>query len=229
MVDVERGLFIVLEGIDNCGKTTQSDLLRQYFENKGLPVIPTREPGGTEVGEEIRGILLKGRAKMLDPLTQTLLFFASRTEFIKNVVQPNIQRGVNVISDRFIASTYVYQGYVQEVDRGFIDSLYNTVVRQKGTSPDAYIILDIPAEESFRRDSNADNQDQALIYEKQGLDFREKLRQGYLEFATANRVLIVLIDGTQDRDAIHRQVVKVVEDALERRSQLMQQHTKGES
>ncbi len=191
----ERGLFVVLEGIDNCGKTTQSRYLKDYLESQGLPVIQTREPGGTEVGEEIRGVLLKNRARMMDPVSQTLLFYAARKEFIVNVVQPNLGKGVHLLTDRFEASTYVYQGYTQGVDLRLIDSLHDDVVVAACCKPDLYVILDITAEESFRRIENQNNLGQDHVFENQGLGFMRKLREGYLAFAEKHLEEVVLLNG----------------------------------
>lgn len=213
----EQGLFIVLEGIDNSGKSTQSGLLKDWFDEKGLPVVQTREPGGTEVGEEIRIVLLKDRPKMISAVTQTLLFYAARGEFLTNVVWPNLLNGVNVISDRFEASTYAYQGFAQHVDTRFINDLHRYIVKHADMSPDLYIILDIPTEESIKREGNEDNLGQKLIYEKQGPQFRERLTMGYREFnlspvGKGARV----IDGMRAREEIHQEIVELVEKKLRR-------------
>ncbi len=192
---MKKGLFIVLEGIDNCGKTTQAKLLREYFESQGREVVQTREPGGTDMGEEIRGVLLKPREKMMDPVAQTLLFYATRQEFLNQVVKSNIDAGKVVITDRFAASTFVYQGYVQGVSTEFISFLHAEIVEKSGTKPDLYVIIDIPAEESFKRDKNPDRQGQEMVFEKQGLEFRTKLRAGYLAYAKSHPEVIV-IDGS---------------------------------
>lgn len=192
---MKKGLFIVLEGIDNCGKTTQAALLKEHFEKQGREVVLTREPGGTQAGEEIREILLKPREKMMDPLAQTLLFYAARKEFLEEVVKPNLKEGKVVITDRFAASTFVYQGYVQGVDENFINLLHKEIVEKSGCKPDLYVVIDISAEESFRRDKNPDRQGQEMIFEKQGLEFRKKLRAGYLQYAKAHPEVIV-INGT---------------------------------
>src|SRR4051812_44238736 len=105
-----KGKFIVLEGIDNCGKSTQAKMLEKYFKEQGIDVIMAREPGGTQIGEEIREVVLKPRDEMANPVTQTLLFYAARTEFMDQVVKPNLDAGNMVITDRFESSTYVYQG-----------------------------------------------------------------------------------------------------------------------
>jgi dTMP kinase len=118
-----KGKFIVLEGIDNCGKSTQAKMLEKYFQEQGAEVVLAREPGGTQIGEEIREVVLKPRDEMANPITQTLLFYAARTEFMNQIVKPNIDAGKMVITDRFESSTYVYQGIVQGVDLSLLDTL----------------------------------------------------------------------------------------------------------
>lgn len=213
--ETKRGLFVVIEGMDNSGKTTQCGLLKQYFEENGLPVIQTREPGGTKPGEEIRKILLKDRQKMLYPKSQTLLFFAAREEFLKDVVAPNLLKGVSVLTDRFDASTFVYQGYTQAVSLSLIDYLGYNIVQLSGCRPDLYIILDITAQESFRRDGNVDRKGQQLIYERQGFKFRERLREGYLQYSKENGTSnVVVVDGMGDKDLIHQQIRSLVKEKL---------------
>ena len=224
----KRGLFIVVEGIDNCGKSTQAQMLRKYLQEKGLEVFNTREPGGTDIGEEIRSILLD-RKKMLDPKVQTLLFFTSREEFLQKIVKPKLDQGITVISDRFEASTYVYQGYVQGVDEKFIDVLHDQVVEDSDCIPDLYIILDISSEESFKRQANIDNKGQEFIYEKQGLEFMDKVRHGYQKFAESRLTCkvvpidqrkkswaswVVLVDAMRDKDLIFRDLVSLVDRVI---------------
>lgn len=230
----ERGLFIVLEGIDNCGKTTQAALLAKYLEEKGLPVLQTREPGGTEVGEEIRQVLLKPREQMMDPVTQLLLFNAARREFLQQVVKPAQEGGVHVITDRFDPSTYAYQVRAQGVSEELFYSLRRFVISNTDPTvfwyPDLCIILDIPAEESKRRENNLDNKGQQLIYEMQGLEFANKVREGYKRYVeeylqqgrnsfTYDAKNTVLLDGMKTVDVIHRDIVHLVEKKLREREE----------
>lgn len=209
---MERPLFGVLEGIDNSGKTTQSDLLKSALLARGLTVVQTREPGGTQVGEEIREVLLRpDRPKPINPLAQTLLFYAARVEFLNDVVKSNLSFGVNVIADRFNPSTHAYQGYAQGVPIEVLEFLDQEVVIKSGVKPDFCVIFDISAQESRLRLNNADNEGQIWAYEQMGMDFAEKVRQGYLEYARRNPE-VVLIDGTEDKLAIHRQLIGLVDN-----------------
>lgn len=214
-----RGLFIVLEGVDNSGKTTQSKMLAEYLIKKDIPVVLTREPGGAAVSEEIRGILVKDRPNMLDPITQTLLFYAARKEFLKNIVEPHLSQGVTVITDRFEASTYVYQGLVQGVNVGLLDTLHHQVVSQ---DPDLTFVLSVSAYESIRRDANSDNQGQQQVFEKQGRAFREKLCEGYNQYFLDQRQVhgnknIFQIGGNQSIDVVHSDIAFITESYLQGR------------
>ncbi|MDO8429338.1 MAG: dTMP kinase [Candidatus Daviesbacteria bacterium] len=206
---VEKGKFIVLEGIDNCGKTSQIDLLRDFLNEKGIQTVVSREPGGTEIGEEIRSLLLKDRKELIFPLTQALLFYASRAAFNSQVVLPNINKGVWVLSDRYYLSTEVYQGFVQGVTREILDDLHSRIVVEMNCEPDLYALIDITAQESFRRDGNLDNLGQSLVYEKQGLLFREKLRAGYLDCARS-RKNVTVIDGMQDKSKVNQELTALI-------------------
>ena len=201
-----KGKFIVLEGIDNCGKSTQAKMLEQYFKEKGVDVVMTREPGGTQIGEEIREVVLKPRDQMANPITQTLLFYAARTEFVDQIVKPNLEQGKMVITDRFESSTYVYQGIVQGVDLSLLDTLSTFCVKNAKASPDIFIIIDIPVEESLKRSKNSDRQGQDLIFELQGKDFLEKLRQGYLTYAEAHPDTVKVIDGMQSKEDLFKAI-----------------------
>ncbi len=201
-----KGKFIVLEGIDNCGKTTQAKMLEKYFQEQGTEVVLAREPGGTQIGEEIREVVLKPRDAMANPITQTLLFYAARTEFMDQLVKPNIDAGKMVITDRFESSTYVYQGIVQGVDLSLLDTLSEYCVKNSGAYPELFIIIDIPVEESLKRAGNADRKGQDLIYEMQGVEFLEKLRQGYLTFAKAHPDTVKVIDGMQSKEDLFKAI-----------------------
>lgn len=206
----ERGLFIILEGPDHSGKTTQSLLLKEDLERKGLAAVQSREPGGTEVGEELRALLKKDRSKLMHPLTQMLGFYAARNEYITEFVQPNLDQGITVLSDRFNVSTYVYQGYAQGMDMEIIESLDRIVVGKR-CRPDLCVILDVPAEETIRRIVH-DGDGEGDIFDRQDLSFMEKIRAGYRQFAEVHNGDVILINGMQSRETIHEQVVRLVEE-----------------
>lgn len=201
-----KGKFIVLEGIDNCGKSTQAKMLEKYFKDQGVDVVMTREPGGTQIGEEIREVVLKPRDQMANPITQTLLFYAARTEFVDQIVKPNLEQGKMVITDRFESSTYVYQGIVQGTPLALIDTLSTYCVKNSGAEPDLFIIIDIPVKESLKRSQNSDRKGQDLIFELQGKEFLEKLRQGYLTYAESHPDTVKVINGMQKKEELFKDI-----------------------
>lgn len=208
---MKRGKFIAIEGVDNAGKTTQASLLQQYFSKREKELYISHEHGGTIEGEKIRKILLE-RNTMLDPITQTLLFYSSRREFILRIVKPKLDQGIHVITDRFEASTFVYQGYVQDVPIELISSLHTHVFTKSDCIPDTYIILDIPVEEIIRRTHNKDREHQLEVYEKQDKMFLTKLREGYLYYAQKNHITV--IDGTKTKQEVYRQIIKLIAPIL---------------
>lgn len=214
-IKTKPGLFVVIEGIDNCGKTTQATLLREYFTKHDRNTVQVREPGGTEVAEEIRSIFLKDRDEIMFPYTQTLLIMAARSQILKYVIKPAMDDGKIVITDRFYPSTYVYQILTQGVDRSFIDAIEQHLEEITQASPDLIIILDIPVDVSLSRNENADRATQKTIYEKQGRQFAEKLRQGYLEFAKKFPDNSYVIDGTLSKEMVHQQILELVSQSLD--------------
>lgn len=225
LYDRARGQFIVFEGPDGSGKTTQANLLKQYFTDKGIKVVKTREPGGTKVGEKIRDILLEKRAgnTLMLPRTQLLLYYASRSESVHQIVSPALKEGKVVIADRFEASSFVYQVYGQGVQGSLMYELSRFVVKMENCIPDLYLILDVPVEETIARNDNTDRAGQTTIFEVQGLDFLQRIRDGYREYALGYSTAstygppertepnAVIIDGTRDVQTIHREIIDLVE------------------
>lgn len=210
----QKGIFVVLEGLDNSGKTTQQQKLKDFCESIGWPVKVSREPGGTELGEELRTLLLRQRHPQpeIPPMAQALMFYAARQAFLEQVIKPNIDQGISVIADRFAASTFAYQGYAQGVNKALLQSLYRKIVSKSGYRPDLTVILDIPAAVSIARQENEDNIGQKLVFEDKGLVFAEKLRQGYLHFAGSHMAMAEnthVIDGQQSVDDIHQQIKRL--------------------
>jgi dTMP kinase len=189
------GRFIVLEGGDGAGKTTQVALLSAWLEAIGLPHVSTREPGGTPVGEAIRTVVL-GRADLDMPAqTELLLILAARAAFVRDVVRPALEAGKVVIADRFSLSTLAYQGYGRGLPlhqvRAGID------IATGGLSPDLYLLLDLPSGEGAER-QRRDGAEADRI-EAAGADFREAVRNGYLALAESEpRVEVVSARGTPE-------------------------------
>lgn len=185
---MQRGKFITFEGGEGAGKSTQARKLAERLEHAGLPVIVTREPGGTPVGEDVRALILKDRPK--DPLTELLLFAAARAEHMTSVIRPALDEGTWVISDRFIDSTRVYQGKLYGLEPEFIAILERYTVAPD--FPDLTLILDLPADAGMAR---SESRGTLSRYDAERIETHETLRQGFLEIAEAESARCVLIDG----------------------------------
>lgn len=201
-------MFITFEGIDFCGKSTQVELLKNYFERKGKSVQVIREPGGTEISEKIRDILLDKKNNKMFMETELLLFSASRAQLVREKINPFINKGEIVISDRFHDSSTAYQGF----GRGLpIDSVLNVHKLAIGeTIPDITFVIDIPVEVAVKRKSEKTNQELDRI-EVSSNDFFEKVRNGYLALAKKEKRFRV-IDGTQSIEAIHKLIISYIEE-----------------
>lgn len=201
-------MFITFEGIDFCGKSTQVELLKNYFERKGKSVQVIREPGGTEISEKIRDILLDKKNNKMFMETELLLFSASRAQLVREKIFPFIKQGEIVISDRFHDSSTAYQGF----GRGLpIDSVLNVHKLAIGeTIPDITFIIDIPVEVAVKRKSEKTHQELDRI-EVSSNDFFEKVRNGYLTLAK-NEKRFRVIDGTQSIETIHKLIINYIEE-----------------
>uniref|UniRef100_A0A832G7Q4 Thymidylate kinase n=1 Tax=Ignavibacterium album TaxID=591197 RepID=A0A832G7Q4_9BACT len=201
-------MFITFEGIDFCGKSTQVELLKNYFERKGKSVQVIREPGGTEISEKIRDILLDKKNNKMFMETELLLFSASRAQLVREKINPFIKQGEIVISDRFHDSSTAYQGF----GRGLpIDSVLNVHKLAIGeTIPDITFVIDIPVEVAVKRKSEKTHQELDRI-EVSSNDFFEKVRNGYLTLAK-NEKRFRVIDGTQSIEIIHKLIINYIEE-----------------
>jgi len=198
---LNKPLFITFEGIDYSGKSTQVKNLHNFFLQKNLACITTKEPGGCDISNEIRKILLKDRPINLQKETQLLLNFASRFEHIKNTIQPNIQQNISVISDRFIHSTYVYQGFAMGINIEIINFFCQQFVN---INPDITFFLDISPETALKRSKNRPQQQN--YYDKMPSDFWQKARNGFLDLAKKNST-IKIIDGNKNEIEVFQQII----------------------
>lgn len=180
------GFFISVEGIEGSGKTTLADNIYKKLKEKGFPVLLTREPGGTGVGDKIREVLLHSKEK-IDPLTELFLFLASRREHVKEKILPALREGKIVICDRFTDSTLAYQGFGRGINLDFIRRL-NKVVTEN-IKPDITLLIDLSVEEGMKRVKDKDR------IEKEETEFHEKVRKGFLSIAKRSGKRIFLING----------------------------------
>ena len=171
----ERGLFLVLEGTEGVGKSTQNALLLEWFEALGIPFRAAREPGGTEVGEAIRHVLLELRDLDVPERTELFLMVGARAAFVRDMVEPTLAAGTLFLADRFDLSTFAYQGYGRGLDLEAVRSI--NAFATGGLRPDLYLVLDLAADEGLAR-QKAEGKDPDRI-ERAGSDFLRRVREGY--------------------------------------------------
>lgn len=198
-----QGLFITFEGPDGCGKTTQMNLLAQYFEKKGKKVVLTREPGGKGLGEKVREILLNYDGEVSDRC-ESFLFLADRAQNIDIIVKPAVKQGEIVLCDRHIDSTVAYQGYGRGLDINEINMLNNLATG--GKKPDLTLVFDVDVETSMKRVGKEKDR-----MESAGTEFHNRVRNGYLELATQEPDRIKVLDATKTIEEIHEKVIEIIE------------------
>jgi dTMP kinase len=191
-----RGRFITFEGGEGTGKSTQASLLAQRLRRLGVPVVTTREPGGSPGAEAIRHVLLSGAAKPLGAYAEAILFAAARDDHVRETIRPALDAGSCVICDRFIDSTRIYQGALSNVDIRIIQGLERLTVGD--CMPDLTVILDVPAEIGLARASLRRGGAAADRFETEALEFHAKLREAYRELAEREPGRCVLIDAASD-------------------------------
>jgi dTMP kinase len=207
-----RGRFITFEGGEGTGKSTQSSLLAKRLRDMNIPVVQTREPGGTLGAEIMRHVLLSGAAKPLGPDAEALLFAAARADHVKTMIAPSLAHGDWVICDRYIDSTRVYQGAAGQVDPRLISGLERVTVGE--IVPDLTIILDIETEIGLARAAARRSGGTVDRFEDEKLEFHKKLRSAYREIATKNPDRCVLIDANGTQEAVAAAIWKAVNERL---------------
>ena len=209
------GIFITLEGIEGSGKTTQAGRLVEYLRGEGYDVVAIREPGGTEVGEAIRGMLKHDAAgELLVPKAEALLFSASRAQLVRDVILPALERGAVVVCDRFFDSTTAYQGYGRGLD--IEELLRMNDFAADGNVPDVTILLDVDVESAFARlaDRHAANGTAHDRIEREAADFHGRVRSGYLELAGKWPGRFRVLDSGREQDVVAADIRQVVDAAL---------------
>lgn len=211
-----KGKFITFEGGEGSGKSTQIKLLAEYLKLKGEYVVTSKEPGGTQVGQEIRKLLVCGDKDKFDAKAEALLYFADRHIHLTQKVWPEMNNGAVVLSDRFADSTVAYQyyGYNKRVSKKILDDLYEIAVGD--FKPDLTIILDIEPRKGLERSFNKAKtmEIKELRFEGRDLDFHDNLRKGFLEIAKQEPLRCVVLDADKSVEDLHAEIVKVVEERL---------------
>lgn len=204
------GRFITFEGGEGTGKSTQSRLLASHFEQSGMKVVQTREPGGPPSAEEIRNLLVTGAPDRWSPMAEALLFFAARVEHWRALIEPALKAGKHVICDRFSDSTMAYQGYAGDLSRETIEKLHALAL--PGVQPDLTIILDMPVGEGLARAASRKGGDDR--FERKGAEFHERLRQAFQDIAKREPRRCMLINANQPIERVHNAVLNAVHAKL---------------
>lgn len=209
-----NGIFITLEGIEGSGKSTQMKMLGKALENKGRPVVITREPGGTQIGEAIRKILLTGESHDIHPLTELMLYAADRAQHVQEVVRPALDRGKIVLCDRFQDSTLAYQGHGRGLDTHWIDTLGNLAT--EGLKPNQTLLLDCPVEIGLTRSKARlkEQNSQEDRFEREDLEFHERVRKGYLEISLKEPDRFKVFNAHQEVEKLHLLILEYIERYL---------------
>ena len=202
-----RGVFITFEGGDGSGKSTQIQSVREWFESRGREVIVTREPGGTELGTEIRRLVQNG-PEAVDARTEALLYAADRAYHVATVIGPALERGAVVLGDRYIDSSLAYQGAARSLGVDEIASL--SAWATQGLYPSLTFLLDLPPEVGARRRTDAPDR-----MERESMDFHERVRHQYLRLADAEPERIVVIDAVGTVDEVFSEIRGVLVERFE--------------
>ena len=204
-----KGIFITMEGPDGAGKSTQIDLLKKYLEGKGYNILLTRDPGGNDISEAIRGIILNKDFTEMGYMTELLLYASARAQLVKENIKPALEAGTAVIADRFVDSSAVYQG----IGRGLgIDTVYKVnEFALQGIMPDMTILMDLDAEVGLARKKNQAELDRM---ERESVDFHKKVVAGYRDLADRYPERILKVDAALQVQEIHDIIVANIEKKL---------------
>ena len=200
-----RGRFITLEGGDGAGKTLQAARLSWALDAQGVDTLLTREPGGSPGAESIRNLLVEAPVKHWEPLAEAMLHAAARRDHLILVIEPALKQGLWVISDRFVDSMIVYQGYGQGADLDVLERI--STLSLGGFEPDLTLVLDIPVAEGLRR---AEARAGSNRYERMGSEFHERVREGFLARARTEPKRFSVVDATADPDTVSREILDIV-------------------
>jgi dTMP kinase len=198
-------VFVTFEGLDGSGKSTQAELLGRHLEESGREVVATREPGGTELGEKVRELLLGGTE--VSPWAEAALFAAARAELVAEVIKPALERGADVVCDRYLDSSLAYQGIARGLGVDLVLALNMDAIR--GLLPDVTFLLLVDPEEAARRSGGASDR-----IERAGAGFLRDVDKAYRELGSIFAERIVMLDGSRPHD----EIAKEVRDRLSRLS-----------
>jgi len=211
----KRGQFITFEGVEGSGKSLQLQRVAQALQQEGIAYRLTLEPGGTELGRELRAVLLKTNGAPRAPVTELLLYLADRYQHIQEVVTPALDSGIHVLSDRYHDATLAYQGYARGLGIEWTDGLARYLGLPR---PDLTLLFDVPVAVGLKRARSREtlNRSDMGRFEAESLEFHEKVRSGYLQLAERESGRFVVIDGTGSPDEVFERVIDCLIPRLQR-------------
>ncbi len=199
-MSTSKGFFISFEGIDGCGKSTQIKMLCSYLRDRNIEFLIVREPGGTDISEQIRKILLHNHDHEISDRTEALLMTGSRAQLIDEKILPFLNQGKIVIADRFLDSTLAYQGGGRKLDINWLIDLNNFATNN--TFPDITFFIDIEPEVGAKRSGSSKDRIESV-----GLEFQSRVRQSYIKLSTLFKDRYITLDGNQEKKIIHKKIV----------------------
>jgi len=198
---IKHGLFITVEGTDGSGKTTQINMMKEYMQDRGYKVLVTREPGGTRISEMIRTIILDPQNSEMGIITEMLLYAAARAQLVSEIIKPAVLEGKIVICDRFVDSSYVYQGFGRGIGMETVKSVNSAAA--DGITPDITFFFDINPEVALSRRMASTGMDRI---EKEKIDFHMRVYSGYKALAAMYPERIKTLDGSRSIEEIFNDV-----------------------
>ncbi|GEM48190.1 dTMP kinase [Deinococcus cellulosilyticus] len=202
-------MFITFEGPEGGGKSTQIRMLSAVLESAGHSLVLTREPGGTTTGNKIRQIVLEDVSLQIEPLTEFLLYSASRSQLVREVIRPALQEGHVVLCDRYFDSSLAYQGYGRGLDLRFLQDV--TWEATGGLRPHLTFLMDLPPKVGLERAAARGQFDRL---EQADLQFHERVREGFLNLAAAEPERFYVVDATRTPEEIHTEILQIVQSTL---------------
>lgn len=202
-----KGKFITFEGCEGAGKSKQIKLVREYLEKNNIPYILTREPGGANISEQIRQIILDAKNVNMEDETEALLFAAARAQHVREIIKPNLEKGVLVLCDRFVDSSYAYQAYAKGLGFDYVHAINERAL--DGCLPDGTIFLNISPIDAFKRKGGADTDDRI---EQSGMDFHNKVYGGYLELMKKYPDRYISIDCSGQVYETHAKIISALKE-----------------
>ena len=198
-----KGKFITFEGCEGVGKSRQIKMLQEYLDAHNVSYYLTREPGGSLISEKIRNIILDGENKNMTDACEALLYAASRVQLLDEIIKEKLESGQLVICDRFIDSSLAYQGYARGLGVDFVAKINSYAI--ENFLPDYTLFLNLSPKDAFKRKGGADKGDRL---EQSGMDFHNKVYNGYLELAKNNKERFIVIDASGTKEETHKKIIE---------------------